>query len=348
MPLRDVLTATWLQNRYLVGINLTDDDGVAYPDAIYTQSILNAISTLETELDLTLDGIRHFSEERHDRLDMDEEGFHFKRLKKRPLRGLTQLQWRYGNFNGVAVPSSWHETMSPMMGDVRVVPSQASLDSATVTSLSYFYNNWLHHMTPGWWVYSYLHGYDDRRDSVAIGTFSERFYLNGPMEIEPSVAPSSNTYTVTVSGKLLDLTTDGVNGVGAADTEVLTWVDSDGAYPQFTTKSWALITSVVFAEAGAQTPTFNIRGQYSWPQIFEDAVGLAASLLLLDTAGDLIVGAGIASKSISMDALSQSIATTSSATNSGYGARALAYGKRLKSIMDALNGQLDRREVFVV
>lgn len=348
MPLRDVLTASWLQDRYLVGIDLTTDDGTAYPDAIYTQSILNAVSALETELDITLNGIQLEENERHDRLDMDEEGYFYHRLRKRPVRGLTKLQWKFGNFEGSALPKSWHERVSALMGDVRVVPSGDSLETSVIGSFHYYYfSNGVHHLTPGWWLRSYRHGYDDRRDAVALGTFSERFYLNGPLYVEPSVAPSSGqTFTVTVAGNLLD--TDQIDGVGSADTEVLTWSTADGSYAKKTSKSWARITSVTLAESGSDAPEFRLYGDLSWPQVFEDAIGLTASLLLLDTAGDLIVGAGIASKSISMDGLSQSINTTSSATNAGYGARVLSYGKRLKGIMDGLKGQLDRREVFAV
>jgi hypothetical protein len=72
------------------------------------------------------------------------------------------------------------------------------------------------------------------------------------------------------------------------------------------------------------------------PFIINDAVGLIASMLPLDTAGDLIVGAGIASSSISLDGLSQSVGTTSSATNAGYGARMLSYKNRLKERMTTL------------
>jgi len=72
------------------------------------------------------------------------------------------------------------------------------------------------------------------------------------------------------------------------------------------------------------------------PFILNDAIGLIASILPLDTAGDLIAGAGIANSSISLDGLSQTIGTTSSATNSGYGARILSYEKRLKSRMSSL------------
>jgi len=72
------------------------------------------------------------------------------------------------------------------------------------------------------------------------------------------------------------------------------------------------------------------------PQELRDAVAKLASFAPLNVAGDLIVGAGIASKSISIDGLSQSINTTSSATNAGYGARLVQYEKELKMVMPVL------------
>jgi len=72
------------------------------------------------------------------------------------------------------------------------------------------------------------------------------------------------------------------------------------------------------------------------PIEIRDLVGKLASLGPLHTAGDLIAGAGIASKSISIDGLSQSINTTSSATNSGYGARTQNYLKEIKEQLPVL------------
>jgi hypothetical protein len=66
------------------------------------------------------------------------------------------------------------------------------------------------------------------------------------------------------------------------------------------------------------------------PDDIRDMIGKKACFPILNTAGDLIAGAGIANLSISMDGLSQSIGTTSSATNSGYGARLLQYSKEIK------------------
>jgi len=72
------------------------------------------------------------------------------------------------------------------------------------------------------------------------------------------------------------------------------------------------------------------------PHIFNHAIGLIASIGIFDIIGDLINGAGIAATSLGIDGLSQSISTTSSATNAGYGARILSYKDHLKDIMTTL------------
>jgi hypothetical protein len=59
-------------------------------------------------------------------------------------------------------------------------------------------------------------------------------------------------------------------------------------------------------------------------------VGMIASMGPFNIAGDMIAGAGIASQSIGIDGLSQSVSTTSSATNAGYGARIIQYQKDVK------------------
>ncbi len=72
------------------------------------------------------------------------------------------------------------------------------------------------------------------------------------------------------------------------------------------------------------------------PEVLKDTIGKFSSFGPLNIAGDLIVGAGIASKSLSIDGLSQSISTTSSATNAGYGARLVQYQKELKVVVPEL------------
>lgn len=72
------------------------------------------------------------------------------------------------------------------------------------------------------------------------------------------------------------------------------------------------------------------------PTLVKDIIGKKASIGALNIAGDIIVGAGIAAKSISLDGLSQSVSTTSSATNAGYGSRILSYNKEIKENLKSL------------
>ena len=87
---------------------------------------------------------------------------------------------------------------------------------------------------------------------------------------------------------------------------------------------------------------------YPYPADIQDAVALLASALFLDTAGDLILGAGIAGMSVSQDGQSTSINSTSSATNSGYGARAGEYRRRARETMARIRGRYRGIDVGVV
>ena len=65
------------------------------------------------------------------------------------------------------------------------------------------------------------------------------------------------------------------------------------------------------------------------PMDLINIMGMMACFGPLGIAGDLILGAGIAAQSLGIDGLSQSISSTASATNSGYGARIIQYQKNI-------------------
>lgn len=67
------------------------------------------------------------------------------------------------------------------------------------------------------------------------------------------------------------------------------------------------------------------------------AIGLMAAILPFNILGDLVVGAGIASISQSVDGMSMSIGTTASAENAAYSARIIQYRKELEG--DTIMGQ---------
>lgn len=68
------------------------------------------------------------------------------------------------------------------------------------------------------------------------------------------------------------------------------------------------------------------------PVLLNQAISMIASIIMLITAGHLILGAGIAGTSISLDGLSQSIQTTQSAENSGF-------SSTIKDISEKLYGK---------
>lgn len=82
--------------------------------------------------------------------------------------------------------------------------------------------------------------------------------------------------------------------------------------------------------------TYTVGFEDGVPPDLVDIVAKTAAFGPLNIAGDLIAGAGIASQSLSIDGLSQSINTTSSATNSGYGARLLQYSREIKEMIPTL------------
>lgn len=84
------------------------------------------------------------------------------------------------------------------------------------------------------------------------------------------------------------------------------------------------------------------------PADIKHYVGMAASIGIFNIAGDLIAGAGIATKSVSIPGLSQNIGTTSSATNSGYGARIGEYQKEMKMMLPLMQQFYGKKTKMVV
>ena len=89
-------------------------------------------------------------------------------------------------------------------------------------------------------------------------------------------------------------------------------------------------------------------GEGQVPRNIVDLIGMFASLGPFNIFGDLIAGAGIGTLSLSMDGLSQSIGTTASATNAGYGARIKQYLEQIKQQIPMLRKYYKRVGGMVV
>lgn len=79
-----------------------------------------------------------------------------------------------------------------------------------------------------------------------------------------------------------------------------------------------------------------------------NVIGMTAAINVFHIAGDLILGAGIASYSLGVDGLSQSISSTSSATNAGYGARIIGYQDQIKKTLPTLQAKYGGFNVTVL
>ena len=72
------------------------------------------------------------------------------------------------------------------------------------------------------------------------------------------------------------------------------------------------------------------------PALITHVIGMKAAVQALNIAGELILGAGIASQSLGIDGLSQSVGSTAPASYSGYGARIELYEDDIKKAMEVL------------
>lgn len=312
----DRLTAQWLKDRFLVGVDLTLDDGTEYPDGIYEQSIVAAVAYLERELGIVIEQ-RTISAERHDALAEHRSAWWPFVLDHRPVQSVTGLKLRYGSFAPVDMPLSWIQLLAPVHGKLQLVPSAESVGSFQFTAgmplitgdvfqpVSY---------VPGYFEFDYSAGFDIQSGQATVADGETSVAVSFPRDM---LLPTGETYAV-----YLRFDGDDYGGVikGARD------LTASGFNLEMTT-----------APSGGDA-------HVDWyatavPPDIEHVIGLRASLLPLDVAGDLISGAGVANTSISADGLSQTLGTTSSATNAGYGARVLQFERELKGQLKALRAK---------
>lgn len=250
--LLDLMTTEWLSNRSLFGINLTNDAGDPFPDEMFELSVEAAAEILETELNLSLLDVVTIEDEGHDLFDQDPERFYIKFMHHRPVWSVTSIKIAYGNFTPIALPTEWSRVLTPVLGEVAIVPGPGGVTT-----------------------------------------------LQGPF-------PGSSNFVWPANG----------------------WI------PHYFRHSY--------------TAGFDGSPGREWPKAVLDSIAIIASFLPLDTAGDLIAGAGVASSSVSLPGISASVSTTSSATNSGYGAREIQYQNRLKMNLRALKRKYRMPETFSI
>ena len=306
MGIYSQITPQFLKDTVLLGIDLTLDDGSEYPDIIYTQSINSAIKHVESDLGINIEPFSIIGE-RHDAERHGRFSYWPFRLDRRPIITFDSAKIRFGSFQPVDVPTSWITPTSTIHGQINLIPSEESLGSyffrAGVPLMGGFgiYEN--RDYIPAYFEFDYTAGFDERTGTATIpaGATSVDVVLSSRVLVDFLVSTDQTNVRVSKrSNNGFSLSIDSVSG---SDLMV----------------NWTLDTL---------------------PADLKQAIVIKAStLLLLHIAGDLILGAGIASQSLGVDGLSQSINTTSSAMYSGYSARAESLDKQYKLVMSGLRAQ---------
>ena len=345
MSLADVITPQWVKDRFLAGIDLTDDTGTAFPEALFQEGIDSAISILESDLDLVLSGTYEYVE-RRDTNDFHTESFFHMKLDHRPVVEVSDLNVQFGDYPSASIPRSWMHISSAKAGQVQVLPGPEGIGSiifggtAPFLGLAGLYGR---PYTPLWFKIKYKAGFEvDLSGTVGVTTGAttitgtNTYFLN-PLNDPDYVTNFGDNY----GGGFMPRVMPG-NYVVLSGT-----VDGEEIFETRYVKRVKSDTSIVVNSPFTFTGTGLTVRLHMYPPAILNAVGLLAAMLPLDTAGDLIVGAGIASKSMSVDGLSTSINTTASSTNAGYGARMLSYKNRLKDLIKSIKRDYRAPNVMV-
>lgn len=329
-------TVQWLKDAFLFGINLTNDENRPFPDVIFTQGLAYGKQWLANAVDIVVDRAAE-QVERHDLNRCAQGEWFMMRLGKRPIHRITGISLMIGATPvPVEMPTSWIQEYDADTGQFWIVPNSQEIQSLTAMQYSVMaarqWTQWGN--LPGFIQVKYDAGFDLPFEVVADPDLKSWVpaatqVLNGRLNIRilaqtpvgsPLVAPA-RTFTIT-----------GVDNVtGVAATEI---VEVQSASQAWSTRGWSGRPTVTWTACeGPILFSGNVAdntNQDNYKPLDADLLDLAgkmAAMYVLNPAGDLIVGAGIASKSQSVGGVSQSISTTSSPTNAGYGSRIIQYRK---------------------
>ena len=300
------ITPQFLKQTTLLGIDLTLDDGSDYPELVYTQSIEAAIRHVESDLGINVEPFK-VTQERHDAERHGRFSYWPFRLDARPVISFEAVRIRFGSYQPVEIPTSWITPTSTTHGQIHLIPSEESLGSyffrAGVPLMGGYGIHHQRDFIPSYFEFDYTAGFDERVGIATIPAGETSVDVSLASRVLLSYLVSTDQASARVSGRGNSGFTLSVTNAPTEDLVI----------------TWTLDTL---------------------PADLKQAVAIkAATLLLLHVAGDLILGAGIASQSVSVDSLSTSIDTTSSAMYSGYSARAENLDKQYKQLMSGLRSQ---------
>lgn len=127
-----LITPKQLKERYLFGIDLTDEAGNEIPDAVFQHQINSAVSYLEHKLDIVIFPTK-IAAERYDYRQVDYTNFNFIQLKKRPVSEVTILKAKFpANRELVDYPTEWF-VLEKESAQIQLSPVEGTFSGLIVT-----------------------------------------------------------------------------------------------------------------------------------------------------------------------------------------------------------------------
>lgn len=131
LQLLNVLSVAQLKQRYLFGVDITNDAGAPLPDSVFEHYILAAIETLETELDIPILPTT-FENEKHDYYRGDYQAFTIIQLENYPLISVEEFSVDYPSGQTVVeFPDEWMR-LDKHHGLLRIVPTAGTLSQILI------------------------------------------------------------------------------------------------------------------------------------------------------------------------------------------------------------------------
>jgi hypothetical protein len=315
----DLITIERVKGTTVAGVDLTFDDGSDYPDSLFESAIAQSVALLEAELGIIIDPFS-IKGERHDIDLIDRHSHYHLSLDLKPLKSIDQLAIKIGNSEGVGImPNSYASIASYQHSKLNLIPDSTVEGGLRFSGGVPFLVGDVfspYSRFPQYFSIDYTAGFTFEEGTATI-----------PQGQKEVVISTSNEFT-SRPYVLIEITDaqggSGLRVVGSGTNQVT-------------------VAARVAPTTGDLTFNYTV---HNVDPLIERALLLLSALLPLNIAGDLIAGAGVASQSISIDSLSQSLATTASATSAGYGARLIAFNDELKKVTKTLRGKYSQMNIY--
>lgn len=314
-----LLTAQWVRDTYLPGIDLTDDLGTSFADQTILIGLRQAVAQLEQSLSISIDPIE-IKGERYDLLAQERNSYWPIYLHHRPLIRLDRFVLKYGRVMEQPVPVSWLSEIDFLHGRLNIMPSHEQMQTMAST-MGTPYVFWQSGFAPGFFNLDYIAGFRVFEGTVTFGI--------GETSKVVTFAADENFQTSNYSS-VFELVNPNV-----ADASIV-----PVAHQRKAAEMSVLLSRAPVAPLTVRWYVSDI------PDDMRHLIGLRAAIHPLTIAGDLVLGAGVASRSVGLDGLSQSITTTKSGAMGGaFAARIKAYKEEDERIFNAIKGRYRRMNI---